>query len=159
MCIVIVLFKYVSDFWDMSGSELGEWHQSGQSQLVTLFRGRQLTVTSVIMAELIANQHCLHTIELGNSALLTPRTLYVGWLFKMDFPSMFFSFLWSLIWKQALMEGIQMELNVRCHTEIKLSAILQLSLDRTLFSFALIKNIHQTLLRVGDLMSSRGCFH
>lgn len=116
MCIVIVLFKYVSDFWDMSGSELGEWHQSGQSQLVTLFRGRQLTVTSVIMAELITNQHCLHTIELGNSALLTPRTLYVGWLFKMDFPSMFFSFCgplseskllwrvsrWSLTWDVTL---------------------------------------------------------
>lgn len=92
--------------------------------------------------ELITNQHCLHTIELGNSALLTLRTLYVGWLYKIDFPSMyFFLFLWFLIWKQALMEAIQMELNVRCHTKIKLSAISQLSPDRTLFSFALIKMI------------------
>lgn len=96
--------------------------------------------------ELITNQHCLHTIELGNSALLTLWTLYVGWLYKTDFSSMyffffFFPFLWFLIWKQALMEAIQMELNVRCHTEIKLSAISQPSLDRTLFLFALIKMI------------------
>lgn len=89
--------------------------------------------------ELITNQHCLHTTELGNSALLTLRTLYVGWLYKIDFPSMYF--FCSLFETKLLLEAIQMELNVRCHTEIKLSAISQLSLDRTLFSFALIKMI------------------
>lgn len=50
-------------------------------------------------------------------------------------------FFCSLFENKLLLEAIQMELNVRCHTEIKLSAISQLSLDRTLFSFALIKMI------------------
>lgn len=160
MCIVLFpplwcfLFKYVSDFWHMSGSEPGERHQSGQSQLVTHCSERQVTVTSDYCRELVANQHCLHTTELGNSALLTPQTLYVSWLYKTDCP-WFFSFLSFLIWKQALTETILKELNVRCHIKIKLSAISQLSLDRTLFSFALIK----TFARLSSVMSSGGCFH
>ncbi len=86
--------------------------------------------------ELIVNQHCLHTTELGISALFTLQMLYVSWLYKWIVHLSFFLFCGSLS-KNKL--TIQRELKVRCHIEIKLSVISQLSLDRMLFSFALIK--------------------
>ncbi len=87
--------------------------------------------------ELIVNQHSLHITELGISALFTLQMLYVSWLYKMDCPSVFFFFFCGSLSENKL--TIQKELKVRCHIEIKLSVILQLSLDRMLFSFALIK--------------------
>lgn len=52
--------------------------------------------------------------------------------------------------KTSSYETIQKELNVRCHIEIKLSVISQLSLDRTLFSFALIK----TFTRLSSVLAN-----
>lgn len=107
--------------------------------------------------ELIKNQHCLHTFELGNSALLTLRTLNVGWLYKIDSPSLcFFLFCgplsenkllwrlsrWSLMW----------DVTPRSSYLWSRSCLL----IEHYFRLPLLKRYNQTLLRIGEECQAEG---